>query len=165
MSALRILSVAIALHAFGPGLNSAQRLPPAAIAEINRAAKVRVSFFDLTTVRLFGPRADSVSIAFQRVAASSRIEQALTSPLPLRAVRTIEVPHGTRLVNGLVIGAAVGIGLGLFAVASGGPFGVGPGSVGDVVPVFIRTTVPCAVVGAVIGVLFPRWRRVFPARD
>ena len=163
MSAERIVAFAIGFFTFGVGPSSAQLLPQATIAEINRSAQVRVQFVDFNVARLIGPRADSVSIAFQRVAGTHSHAPPLTSPLPLTRVLAIDVRRGTRVVTGLLVGTAVGIGLGLAFIESGGVFGGRP-LPSETAGALTRGGITGAVVGAAIGLLVTRWQRVYPAR-
>ena len=143
----------------------AQTLTPDALQEVNAAARVRVRLASGQRGTLYAPAIDAGSLSYTgtRLFGSSGSLAQLPSPLPVAQIRQIQVPHGTHALLGGKIGAAVGCGLSLLAIAKTSGDGWVSPTPGEAGFAMVVLTFAGAGVGALIGSASPRWKSVYDA--
>jgi hypothetical protein len=138
----------------------AQELPAVIRQQISAAPKVRVQLVRGDWGTLQAPGLDSAGLSYT----GSRFPNKgadLAAPLPMAQVAQIQVPNGSLAGRGARIGATVGLGLSLLAIAvTAGDSWVSP-TAGQAVAAAIGWTAMGAGVGAIIGSASQRWTTVY----
>lgn len=148
-----------------PALAQPQALAPQIVEQINAATSVRVRLVTGGRGTLHAPRADSTSIAFERSAFlnSGGSVVAMPAPLAIGRIAEIDVPDGSHAGSAAKVGAGVGAGIAILAVA---------GCQGTIceptASQAVSAVVLWAVIGGAVGALFgsgsPRWKTVYAVR-
>src|SRR5262245_46329326 len=146
-----------------PVLVLGQTLPSAVIEQINVASKARVNLVEGGRGTVYGPTADSTSVAFAR---SEFLNQAgntvdLPSPFVVGQMREIQLARGNHAGKGAAIGAAAGATLALLAVLAASGETLTAPSTGQAVGAVVVWSGIGAGVGALIGAASPRWKTVY----
>lgn len=147
-----------------PALAGTQTLPPQAVEQINAATKARVRLVGGDRGILHRPRADSISLGYQRgefLSPGGRWVQR-AAPLQLAQIAQIEVASGSHAGAGAKIGGAIGVGLGIVLFVAANAEDPGYFSTGDAITGTLITGVVGAALGALIGSGSPRWGTVYP---
>lgn len=144
----------------------AQGLPDATIRRIRAASQVRVLLAGGGQGTLYTPVADSVSLSYSG-SRFHRLDGRVgppPSPLLVTDLARIQVPHGSHWREGARLGAAIGLGISLLAVAvTSGDEWVAP-TTGQAVQGVIAWSAIGAGVGAVLGATSRRWTTVYQPR-
>ena len=144
---------------------TAQTLSPEAIQQVNAASRIRVRLASGEGGTLYAPAIDSGSLSYtgSRVLGQVGSLAQLTAPLPVAQITQIQVPHGSHALLGGKIGAAVGCGLSLLAIAvTAGDSWTSP-TPDEAGRAIVALTLIGAGAGALIGSASPRWRTVYDA--
>ena len=133
--------------------------------QVNEASRIRVRLASGERGTLYAPTIDFGSLSYtgSRLLGQGGGLTQITPPLPVSRITQIQVPHGSHALLGGKIGAGVGCGLSLLAIAvtagdswtSPTPEEAGRG--------IVALTLMGAGVGALIGSASPRWRTVYDA--
>jgi hypothetical protein len=151
-----------------PAEATAQTLPPEAMQQVNAASRIRVRLATGERGTLYAPAIDFGTLSYtgSRFLGEGGTLAQLTPPLQVSQITQIQVPHGSHALLGGKIGAAVGCGLSLLAIAvTAGDSWTSPTSE-EAGRAIVALTAVGAGVGALIGSASPRWRTVYnaPAR-
>jgi hypothetical protein len=144
---------------------TAQTPPPEAMQQVNVASRIRVRLASGERATLYAPAIDSGSLSYtgSRFLGHGGSLAQLTPPLPVSQITQIQVPHGSHALLGGKIGAGVGCGLSLLAIAvTAGDSWTSP-TAEEAGRAIVALTFIGAGVGALIGSASPRWRTVYSA--
>jgi hypothetical protein len=148
--------------AAAPTLGRAQVLSSGIVDQINASTRVRVRLREGRQGNLYAPRADSMSLTYDRgefLDRGGRLVK-LPPPLSIRQLAEIKVAQGSHAGSGARIGAGVGAGLAILAIVVCQGTLCQPSS-GEAAAAVVVWTVAGAGVGALIGSLSPRWHTVY----
>ena len=162
---LRRIVLGLALLGCLPDGATAQTLPPEAIQQVNAASRIRVRLTSGEQATLYAPAIDSGSLSYtgSRFLGHGGSLAQLPPPLPVPRITQIQVPRGTHALLGGKIGAGVGCGLSLLAIAvTAGDSWTSP-TAEEAGRGVVALTLIGAGVGALIGSASPRWRTVYSA--
>jgi hypothetical protein len=162
---LRWIFLGLALLECLPAWAAAQTLPPEAMQQVSAAPRIRVRLASGERGTLYAPAVDSGSITYtgSSLASQDGSLAQLPPPLPVAQITQIQVPHSSHALLGGKIGAGVGCGLSLLAIAvTAGDSWTSPTAEGAGRAIVALTFIGAGV-GALIGSGSPRWRTVYSA--
>lgn len=160
---VREIFLSVSLLGWLPAQATAQTLSPEAMQQVNVASRIRVRLASGEGGTLYAPAIDSGSLSYtgSRLLGQSGNLAQLPLPLPVSRITQIQVPHGSHALLGGKLGAGVGCGLSLLAIAvTSGDGWTSPNQAGRAI---VALTLIGAGVGALIGSASPRWRTVYNA--
>jgi hypothetical protein len=162
---LREIFFGVSLLGCLPAQATAQTLPPEAMQQVNTASRIRVRLASGERGALYAPAIDSASLSYtgSRLLGLGGSLAQLPPPLPVSQITQIQVPHGSHALLGGKVGAGVGCGLSLLAIAVTSGDGWTSPTAGEAGRAIVALTLIGAGVGALIGSASPRWRTVYDA--
>ena len=162
---LREICLSVSLLGCLAAQATAQTLSPEAMQQVNAASRIRVRLASGERGTLSAPAIDSGSLSYtgSRVLGQVGSLAQLTPPLPVSRITQIQVPHGSHAFLGGKIGAGVGGGLSLLAIAvTAGDSWTSP-TPDEAGRAIVALTLIGAGAGALIGSASPRWTTVYSA--
>jgi hypothetical protein len=140
----------------------AQALSAEALEAIHHAATARVRLAGEGWRPLAGTAADSAGTTAGEAMLyiTGRAGEA-PGAIPLSRVAQVQVKAGSHAGKGAKIGAAIGLGLSLLAVAAASGDSWTSPTTGEAVAATVSTTAFGAGIGALVGLTSPRWRTVY----
>ena len=140
---------------------AAQALSAEALEAIHHAASARVRLAGEGWRPLAGTTADSADAAGGAMLYVNGRAGEAPGAIPLSRVAQVQVKAGSHAGKGAKIGAAIGLGLSLLAVAAASGDSWTAPTTGQAVAATLSTTAFGAGIGALVGLTTPRWRTVY----